>query len=124
MRFFFKKPLLETHDAEFIINDDLITERIKKQHSRWNNKELGNAINYNVGDIVFKKIFDPDKINSKYIGPFKIVKLSRSGNNAYIREYNKISKVSIRNIKLFKRGEDVLAQPALTCGKLLEPVNF
>ncbi|KAG0434742.1 hypothetical protein DMUE_5050 [Dictyocoela muelleri] len=25
---FFKKPLLETHDAKFIINDDLITKKL------------------------------------------------------------------------------------------------
>ncbi|KAG0420263.1 Transposon Tf2-9 polyprotein, partial [Dictyocoela roeselum] len=109
---FFNKPIFKAHGSKFEINYDEIKNKLKEKAELWNRRELKNATQFQTGDLVYRKIFDPDKIVEKYEGPFRIAKLSRSGNNAYLERHGRLIKNACRNLKFFKKGEDVVARNA------------
>ncbi|KAG0441293.1 hypothetical protein DMUE_1157 [Dictyocoela muelleri] len=62
---------------------------------------------YKVGDYVFTKNFDPDKVTKRWNGPFIITKIRNYKNTVFFKKPHKTTKVSIKNINPFKQGEDV-----------------
>ncbi|KAG0440064.1 Pro-Pol polyprotein [Dictyocoela muelleri] len=109
---FFKKPLSNTSKNELKINDENIKNAIKHAHEKWSKRNIKNEIKYNVGDSVYSKVFNPDKIIKKYEGPFKIVDITKSNNCAYIDKGGSIVKVSVKNLRPFGEGEDVAVHGA------------
>ncbi|KAG0436021.1 Transposon Tf2-6 polyprotein [Dictyocoela muelleri] len=105
---FFKKPLANLKCDNFLIDDNEIKNAIKRRHEQWSTREIPHEVKYQKGDLVYIKVFNPDKIITKFEGPFRIVKISRSGNCAFIEKKNKVDKISVKNIKLFRKGEDVM----------------
>ncbi|KAG0435920.1 Transposon Tf2-6 polyprotein, partial [Dictyocoela muelleri] len=79
---------------------------------------------YKVGDKVFKKTFDPDKINDLYSGPFTIMKVSKDKNYVIIKENNKTSRQNIKNITPFFDEEGKMSYPTYVNSCLeIEPIK-
>ncbi|KAG0439306.1 Transposon Tf2-9 polyprotein [Dictyocoela muelleri] len=97
----FKRELKNENKSS---NERKINEESVKRINRKRRKFL-----YKEGDLVFKKLHNPDKIQDLYAGPFKIIKLSEDKNVVLIDEKSKISRQNIKNITPFfiKEGEDV-----------------
>ncbi|KAG0438898.1 Retrovirus-related Pol polyprotein from transposon [Dictyocoela muelleri] len=110
---FFKKPLFETHNKNFIINDNKIKSIILEKQNQWSQRKGINPMNIKENDLVYIKCFNPDKITPKFTGPYKISSVSKSGNSVYVKKNNNIVKVATKNLKLFKKGENVAVQDAL-----------
>ncbi|KAG0420565.1 Transposon Tf2-6 polyprotein [Dictyocoela roeselum] len=91
----------ETND----INVELIKERLFNQvekNIKENNKN-NREFDFKKGDLILKRNFDPDKIAPRFKGPFKVIDIGKMRNSLLIDEGNKVAKVSVKNVKLFKR---------------------
>ncbi|KAG0420205.1 Pol polyprotein, partial [Dictyocoela roeselum] len=104
---YFKKPIFSNISTKIKINDREIQKNLIKSRERYSNNKQ-ELPELKIGDYVFKKTNSNDKIDAKWTGPYEIVKLSKNKNNVYISEGNKISKISIKNLRIFGGGEDVM----------------
>ncbi|KAG0435936.1 Pol polyprotein [Dictyocoela muelleri] len=107
---YFEKPIFKNHDMEINIARDEIKRinerRVRKYENEIKSKDL--LVKFKIGDKVFTKTHSPDKIESKWKGPYTIVAISSSGNNLNIDMGNKIVRVSVKNCRPMRRGEDVV----------------
>ncbi|KAG0420639.1 Transposon Tf2-6 polyprotein [Dictyocoela roeselum] len=105
-RIFFNKEHSDIIEYKQNIVIEEIQRKILSQFKRNIKKENDNKKNFNIkkGDLILKKNFDPDKISPRFKGPFPVVSIGKLQNSVTIDEGSKISKVSVKNIKIFKRG--------------------
>ncbi|MGL5707545.1 MAG: reverse transcriptase domain-containing protein [Aeromonas sp.] len=73
-------------------NEDLIKDLETKNKGRKYHE-------YSVGQMVYKKTHNPDKVEDKWCGPFKIIKIDKSGNSLSIQEVGKISRQNLKNVR-------------------------
>ncbi|KAG0438124.1 Pro-Pol polyprotein [Dictyocoela muelleri] len=83
-----------------------VKEKLMHKSNNQKSNKLRKRHTYRVGDLVFKRLHNPDKIHNLYSGPFKILAISKDGNVITIDEISKISRQNIKNITPFlsKRG--------------------
>ncbi|KAG0422196.1 hypothetical protein DMUE_6227, partial [Dictyocoela muelleri] len=86
---FFKKPLFDKIVSDFRLNDEEIKKVSENNQKRWSSRKISNSTQFKENDLVYVKINNSDKIVQKYEGPYKIEKLSKSKNNAFILKENK-----------------------------------
>ncbi|KAG0441423.1 hypothetical protein DMUE_1065 [Dictyocoela muelleri] len=95
--------------------DEIINKlRLKTQIFNNKMKVKRKNVTYNEGDMIYLKNFSTDKVQSKWLGPYKVVRLSNSKNNIYINKGNKVIRASIKHVRLFKGGEDVASLSVAT----------
>ena len=68
---------------------------------------------YQIGDLVYVKTHNPDKTNKLWKGPFKITSMNQKG-SVKVEEKNKTGWNSVRCVRFFKRGEDVVLKDKTT----------
>ncbi|KAG0442500.1 hypothetical protein DMUE_0231 [Dictyocoela muelleri] len=100
---------------------DIFKRNLQNQISKAKEKEIANSLNenlirnkkrikhrYKIGDLVFKKTTNPDKIEDKWHGPFKIEKIINE-NMFLIDKIKRSTYQNIKNIRpYFREGEDVV----------------
>ncbi|KAG0436330.1 hypothetical protein DMUE_4275 [Dictyocoela muelleri] len=92
-----------------MINKNEIVNRIKSKMKKKIDKLPKKHIKYQIGDLIYKRNISPDKVDKKWNGPFRIVKLSKNNGNVYIKIRDKLTKISKKNIRPIKRGENVVS---------------
>ncbi|KAG0436252.1 Transposon Tf2-6 polyprotein [Dictyocoela muelleri] len=102
--FFYKEYSNIVEDKQNIEIED-IQKKLLSQFKKNINKENKNKNNFNIkkGDLILKKNFDQDKIAPRFKGPYTVVKKGKLRNSVTIDEGSRISKISVKNIKIFKR---------------------
>ncbi|KAG0440757.1 Pro-Pol polyprotein [Dictyocoela muelleri] len=111
---FFKKAMLDCYDDKININDEEILNKMKIKQANWNKRVLKRPAIFEKCELVYRKRHDPDKIKSKIEGPFKIIDISKSGNNVFLECNGKIDKCSIKNLKSFRKGGECDRTPIAT----------
>ncbi|KAG0435655.1 Transposon Tf2-9 polyprotein [Dictyocoela muelleri] len=114
---FYKKPIFNNVPNDIKINESEIVNKNKMNTKKTNEliKRKRKPITYVRGDYVYLRNFSADKVEPKWLGPYQVIRISSGGNNVYIDKGNKISRASINNIRIFRRGEDVASiSPATT----------
>ncbi|KAG0433986.1 Gag-Pro-Pol polyprotein [Dictyocoela muelleri] len=113
---YYKKPIFKNISKNVTINEDEIIERLKLQRISYKKYLEKHRIpmKYVTDDMILIKNNPQDKIMSKWIGPFKVIRVSKSGNNIYVETKNKIMRVSVKNCRPYKRGEDVVSEAETT----------
>ncbi|KAG0441862.1 hypothetical protein DMUE_0735 [Dictyocoela muelleri] len=81
--FFFKKAMFDCYDDKLSINDEEILIKMKIKQANWNKRVLKKHVIFEKGDLVYQKKHDLDMIKSKYEGSFKIIDISKSGNDVF-----------------------------------------
>ncbi|KAG0438522.1 hypothetical protein DMUE_3032 [Dictyocoela muelleri] len=91
------------------MREDKIVERLKSRISKNNLTVKGKRkkIEYSPGNLIYLKNHSPDKVDPKWKGPYKVIKMSSGKNNVYVDKGNKIERVSVNNVRPCRGGEDV-----------------
>ncbi|KAG0437214.1 Pro-Pol polyprotein [Dictyocoela muelleri] len=97
-------------DNEIIINKQMKTQR--NNNKKDNEKRI--KVKYNPGDYVFTKNFSHEKVNKRWNGPYKVIKVNEGGNTLVLDKGNKRFTASIKNTKPLEGGEDVETQEVFT----------
>ncbi|KAG0438390.1 hypothetical protein DMUE_3114 [Dictyocoela muelleri] len=63
---YFNKPVINTKDNEFKIDYDEIKKKLTKKREIWNKRKIKDHVEFQIGDLVYKKIFNQDKIVTKF----------------------------------------------------------
>lgn len=98
---FSRLSIFKNQKSRIIIKDSEIKNKLKLSCDK-NNEKVKNArikVNYKEGDLVYVKNNSQDKVDKKWLGPFKVKRNSKSKNNIFIEERNKIWRVSIKNCR-------------------------
>ncbi|KAG0439193.1 Transposon Tf2-6 polyprotein [Dictyocoela muelleri] len=103
---FFKKPLFDHITSMFEIDDEKIKNNALIKQRKWSERKIPGEVKFHVNDLIYLKTHHQDKVLQKYEGPYVIKRITKSGNNAHILKGNKLIKVALKNLKLFKKGED------------------
>ncbi|KAG0420322.1 Transposon Tf2-9 polyprotein, partial [Dictyocoela roeselum] len=113
---YYKRPIFKNINVNVNINKDKILDKLKLQRRSYKKYLEKNRIpvKYVVGDMILIKNNAQDKMKSKWIGPFNVTRVSQSGNNIYVETKNKIMRVSVKNCRPYKRGEDVVSEEETT----------
>ncbi|KAG0435615.1 Retrovirus-related Pol polyprotein from transposon 17.6, partial [Dictyocoela muelleri] len=83
-------------------------ESIKKQKiesETYAENNYNTKIKFKENDLVFRKAFNPDKLQDLWKGPFKVIKVPKNREFVLIEEKSKISRQNIKNIRHFVREE-------------------
>ncbi|KAG0439380.1 hypothetical protein DMUE_2467 [Dictyocoela muelleri] len=80
-----------------------LLNQLEKHMEADNKKKL--YFNFKKGDLILKRNFDPDKVTSRFKGPYTVIQHSKLRNYLVIEEGNKVCKVSVKNVKPFKARE-------------------
>ncbi|KAG0439169.1 Pro-Pol polyprotein [Dictyocoela muelleri] len=94
------RKCIEVNEIKARIKKQMMTN-VKKSNSKCKKVE------FKIGDLVLKKSLDQDKVTTRYKEPFKIIGIGELNNTVVIDEGIRQCKVSIRNVKPFKWGDDV-----------------
>lgn len=82
--------------------------RYKKSMERLNNKRI--AWNYKENNLVMIKQINPLKMDSRWIGPYRIIKIGSRGNSYCIDTKEKLLWVNIKRIRPYKGEDNVVSQ--------------
>ena len=105
------RSIWDPWNREIEINFDELGERMQKfSEEEFQRKSNFIKRTYKVGEKVFVKNQNANKIDEKYKGPFGIVEISKSGNSIKVDYGEKLQWCSVRNIKPLKtKGEKNVA---------------
>ncbi|KAG0435944.1 hypothetical protein DMUE_4461 [Dictyocoela muelleri] len=79
-------------------------EKIKKDKEIKNKNKKRKEIRFNVGDNVLRKNIVQDKLLDRYIGPFKVMKVSEDYGIVWIKEGKRIVRHNAKNLKPYVGG--------------------
>ncbi|KAG0440562.1 Pol polyprotein [Dictyocoela muelleri] len=107
---YYKSSIFKNFGRKINIDKEDIVKRACKKNEKYQMRQEKSRIpvNYKYGDKVYVKSFSKDKLNPKWKGPFEIIEKSKNGNNLYVDAFNKKLRVSIKNCRPHKKGEDVM----------------
>ncbi|KAG0420371.1 Transposon Tf2-11 polyprotein [Dictyocoela roeselum] len=116
---FFGKPIFKNMPMKNPVDYNKVLSNLKYKTQLFNDKMKAKRKNivYKEGDLIYLKNFSAEKVHPKWLGPYKVVKLSNSKNNIFINKANKVIRASIKHVRPFKGGEDVAPRPAATIGR-------
>ncbi|KAG0441354.1 Transposon Tf2-6 polyprotein [Dictyocoela muelleri] len=102
------------------LNPKINFEEINKKSKERREKYLRHLykkrvpVKYEIGDKVLIKNHCQDKTSPRWLGPFSIINISKSGNNLNVDTGNKILRISIKNCRPAEKGEDVASHASPT----------
>ncbi|KAG0435035.1 hypothetical protein DMUE_4919, partial [Dictyocoela muelleri] len=113
---YYKSSIFRNFGRKINIDKEDIVKRASKKNEKYQMRQKNSRIrvNYKYGDKVYVKSFSQDKLNPKWKGPFEIIEKSKNGNNLYVDAFNKKLRVSIKNCRPHKKGEDVMPCNSIT----------
>ncbi|KAG0420008.1 Transposon Ty3-G Gag-Pol polyprotein [Dictyocoela roeselum] len=83
------------------VNKNISHEKIEQRNNVIRTNKKRKMHKYKVGEKIFKKAFDPNKINDLYSGPFTILKINNDKNYVIIQKNKKVTRQNIKNITPF-----------------------
>lgn len=84
--------------------------RIDRSKNNEQENQRRRDFNYEQGDEVFVREACTAKMSRKWKGPFVVADINKNNGNVQVREENKTYWNSIRNTRLFRRGQTVVSQ--------------
>ncbi|KAG0419795.1 Retrovirus-related Pol polyprotein from transposon gypsy [Dictyocoela roeselum] len=109
-----KEEIIEIKKKEQDYKQKVLTEKNKKRIK----------LKFKVGDKILRKNFTQDKILSRYLGPFKVIRTYDNRGNVWIDEGRRIVRHNVKNLKSFKEGVNVVLWIALMDFPLNSPLEI
>ncbi|KAG0436054.1 Transposon Tf2-9 polyprotein [Dictyocoela muelleri] len=106
---FFDKPIFYDCKNKLVFDKTKVMENLKQNHVNFVRKSLRNIASKPIciGQRVFLKIFETDKMEPPYTGPYRITEIAKNRSHVFIEKDNKIVRAAIGHIFPLREGEDV-----------------